>query len=901
MSIIRDAKSSVNIADVVGAYGIDLKRKGSELVGICPFHHDTKPSLHVNEKKQVFLCPVCDSKGDVIDFVTLREGCTKLEAAHKISGKQFTELQPQQRAPKTAKGTAVEWVQIYPAPMPGQIIHHSHGKPSARWEYRSADGELIGLICRFDTPDGKEILPFTYRTNGERKMWQWRGFDKPRPLYNLPAIGARATATVIVVEGEKTADAAQRLFPHCVVTTWQGGAKAVKATDWTPLHGRRVLLWPDNDQAGDEAVFDIAVLLHPTGGRLFIVHSPGEAPKHWDLADAEQEGWTPDKAKAYARANLVSLEDEPTEAVFLAHSGTNPEPAAAPPPPADVPTGGKDRADTGPPVQPPPPQHTQAHFTNDFFTVLGFEKDDNRQTFVFFAKAARSVLKYSASSLGTKTTLITLAPIDYWEDQYPTHKRGGGMNIEMAVQTLVMQANAVGVFSPRHIRGRGAWTDSRRVVLHLGDRLIVDGVEKPLGALRSRYVYEAGVRLDFENGTAPLTAKEAHKLIDICTLLNWERPINSYLLAGWCVIAPVCGALRWRPHIWITGGAGTGKSWTFKEVVRRVLGSSCLAVQSETSEAGLRQMIGNDAIPVVFDEAEGENRAAVERMEHVLALMRAASSNDGGVMAKGTATGGGRTFLIRSCFAFASINNPISLQSDRTRITNLVMVKLEDEAERSARWEALQTLCATTLTPTFIAGLQARTIHLMPRILMNIEVFTSAAAAHLGDQRVGDQIGAMLAGAFALSSDRVIEYREAFEWIAGKDWTEERATEGTRDELALLALLMDKSVRVDGLEGSPVDRNVGELVRVAAQFDADGKILVTQAQDRLKRIGMKIDGDYLAVSQDSQAIKGWLRDTAWSRNFHKTLLRLPGARTLPPTRFAGMQARAVGIPLSFIK
>lgn len=895
MSKIRDAKLSVNIADVVAAYGITLKQRGAELVGLCPFHGDTKPSLHVNVRKQVFLCPVCDSKGDVIDFVTLREGCTKLEAADIITGSKFKFDPAKKRDAKVKQGQPVEWVQVAPTSPPGQIVHHQHGRPAQVWEYRTAADALIGLICRFNTPEGKEILPYTYRSNGERKMWQWRGFDKPRPLYNLPAVAARPKATVIVVEGEKTADAAGRLFPHAVATTWQGGAKATQATDWTPLKGRRVLLWPDNDKPGDEAMFDIASALWDTASEIYIVHSPPEVPVHWDLADAETDGWTPTYAQEYARANLTRLHEKPVPGQEMPQEPKKTDGGSVVPQIKEDPAQTQIKPNTANRIDPTP------DYSNDYFSVLGFEKDGDRQAFVFFSKAARSVLKYSVSALGAKTTLITLAPLDYWESEYPTHKRGGGINIEMAVQTMVAQANTVGVFSPRHIRGRGAWADRGRAVLHLGDRLVVDGTETPLGAMRSRYVYEAGVRLDFDTSARPLSVKEANRLIEICKLLNWERDINAYLLAGWCVIAPVCGALRWRPHIWITGGAGTGKSWTFKEIVRRVLGSTCLAVQSETSEAGLRQMIGNDAIPVVFDEAEGENRAALERMEQVLALMRAASSADGGVLAKGTSTGGGRTFTVRSCFAFASINNPVSLQSDRTRITNLVMVRLEDDALRDSRWGALQNLCATTLTDTFVAGLQARTVGLLPRILRNVEVFTAAAAAHLGDQRIGDQVGAMLAGAFSLFSDRVIEFDEASRWVNDKDWSEERVLETARDELALLALLMDKPIRVDGLEGAPVDRNCGELVRVAAQFEADGRILVTQAQERLKRAGMKIDGDFLAISQESQTIRGWLRDTAWSKNFHKTLLRLPGAKVLPPTRFAGIQSRAIGVPLSLLK
>lgn len=209
----------------------------------------------------------------------------------------------------------------------------------------------------------------------------------------------------------------------------------------------------------------------------------------------------------------------------------------------------------------------------------------------------------------------------------------------MAANWLVRTSEAIGFFDPEKVRGRGAWVDDERIVLHAGSALHVNGKRRQLSAFKSKYIYEAGQDLDIQQ-QKPLVAAESIKLLEITKLLNWERPVNAYLLAGWCVIAPYCGALNWRPHIWITGPAGTGKSWTFQKIVRPTLGASAVAVQSETTEAGLRQMLGNDALPVVFDEAEGEDPRSQARIQTVLNLMRAASSDDGGVIAKGSQGGG---------------------------------------------------------------------------------------------------------------------------------------------------------------------------------------------------------------------------------------------------------------------
>lgn len=192
-------------------------------------------------------------------------------------------------------------------PEPGQIRHSINGTPSATWRYLSASGELLGLICRFDTDNGKEVLPYTFRDG----RWAFKGFDTPRPLYNLPGLAKSPTLPVLLVEGEKTADAAQRLFPGYVATCWQGGANGISAVDFSPLKGRDVSLWPDNDKPGLEAMGNVGKILAGLALNVRTI-SPPDLGKGWDLADAELEGWTPESAKGYLQSNII----KPPEPVY---------------------------------------------------------------------------------------------------------------------------------------------------------------------------------------------------------------------------------------------------------------------------------------------------------------------------------------------------------------------------------------------------------------------------------------------------------------------------------------------------------------------------------------------------------------------------------------------------------
>ena len=65
---IAAVQNASDIIDVIGEH-LALKKKGSEMVGLCPFHEDHRPSMYVNPTKQIFKCFACGAGGDVFRFV----------------------------------------------------------------------------------------------------------------------------------------------------------------------------------------------------------------------------------------------------------------------------------------------------------------------------------------------------------------------------------------------------------------------------------------------------------------------------------------------------------------------------------------------------------------------------------------------------------------------------------------------------------------------------------------------------------------------------------------------------------------------------------------------------------------------------------------------------------------
>ena len=291
------------------------KKVADGWVTTCPAHNDGKASLSIRcpHGKILFKCHAgCDQ-------ASVMEALVNLGLWSKKSPTQ-------------------SWRPIRPVPdgvnLPTEVDHFKHGKPVRSWVYREFDGRIIGMIHRFEKrrADGevdKTLIPMSYCMSDQGgRSWQWKSFDKPRPMYNLPKFKELPDVPVIVFEGEKTADAAQIIYKDkFVCTTWPGGAAAVKYVDTKPLKGRKVILWPDNDDPGLKAMTELAEILIRENNEPTIVEVPGGLPEGWDPADEIPEGFIVDfhllvnKAKTFIPVSDTDIARVNMEYAFIVSGG----------------------------------------------------------------------------------------------------------------------------------------------------------------------------------------------------------------------------------------------------------------------------------------------------------------------------------------------------------------------------------------------------------------------------------------------------------------------------------------------------------------------------------------------------------------------------------------------------
>ncbi|MBF0461284.1 MAG: AAA family ATPase [Magnetococcales bacterium] len=157
------------------------------------------------------------------------------------------------------------------------------GPYTGKWDYFNKDGQLICCMYRYDLPNGKKTYrPYDVKTG---KKQDPEGFW---PLYHQPKMAG--IRDIVFVEGEKCADAL--LSVGIVAATSMHGAKApVKKTDWSPLVGKNLLIWPDKDKVGWDYAVNVAHAALQAGAlSVAILVPPGDKPKKWDAADAVAEG-----------------------------------------------------------------------------------------------------------------------------------------------------------------------------------------------------------------------------------------------------------------------------------------------------------------------------------------------------------------------------------------------------------------------------------------------------------------------------------------------------------------------------------------------------------------------------------------------------------------------------------
>lgn len=542
---------------------------------------------------------------------------------------------------------------------------------------------------------------------------------------------------------------------------------------------------------------------------------------------------------------------------------------------------------------------------------------------VFYFLTALGELRGLASDkVANKHIVGMFAPeVEYLEATWPRMKQDADSGEWLPVpktwkadetsKQLMKVAAARGVWNAREkVRGRGSWTDEDgNLILHSGNHVMIGGRWLKPG-MHGKFVYPTAPSVPRPGPDAGNDAGQ--QLLSWLKSWNWARPrIDPWLALGWIGCAMYGGALKWRPIAWITGDKATGKS-TLQDLVNGIFDGGILQT-SDATEAAVRQLLGQQSLPVAIDEAEAE-----EDNRKLLALVKLArQAASGGRIMRGGQDHQGHEFIARSCFLFSSILVPPIPPQDRSRLAVLEL----NELPAAARAPKLDVGEMRAMGATLRKRLADRWGSFQD-VLSDYHNAMIDIGGHGG--RTADQFGTLLAAAHVMLHDDRPDEDELLSW--GKrlafDTLAERADEQTEADRCLYHL-GSSTVQLSG-HGTP--RLVADWITQASLPDVVGleNRNPATARDMLAKIGLGVflgssargkgDADpdkprpvpgrrYIIVANAHQGLARQFEGSHWqgrsgaSGVWSQALRRIPGAIPNARQRLSGMLMACTLVPI----
>lgn len=787
----------------------------------------------------------------------------------------------------------------------------NHKVTEAVYNYRRADGSIGFTVRRVkDQQTGeKEFVVFHETSNGKtiKKLpEEFKGGN--RPLYDLPDV--LAAKNILIHEGEKSAEAGRSLCPggDWASTTFSSGANSIMQTDYTVLADKKVILIPDNDAVSRMAMAQLSGHLSTRDIENYIFDIAKEfpdvyLPPKWDVADPFPE--------ALSKEALITSLTGAVAKCVIGKKGEDLFGSAD-----DIEKYAGEAAG----------RMTKGEMTSlmknfdvkkidysqqDYsprFRILGHNGD----RYYFLPRHKRQIFELTLPQTVDKKHLTGLTgDIRFWKKVTGAAQ---GKLICDEVDALEIGADLqrrcteIGVYREENKRGRGVWADDGRVVINLGESIFVDGMKTDHCDIESKFIYTYEKPIGgLGNGGSALTAEEGRTLAQACVATNWDYEVSGEFLAGWIANAMICGALRWRPHIWISGHKGTGKSWIVEKILQPIFGHPdglAFYPYGTSTASGVRGMMQHDSLPVIFDEAEQEGQRGEQRMQEVLEAMRLSSSSSPSQVYKGTQGQGYKSYSYRSMYCLSSIMTNIKRASDASRITLLDLKRLaitsavDKEYAAGRRDHFLEH--TSQLDQEFGARLFRRMTNMIDIHLKNIEVFAKMFADTIGDMRDADQYGTLLAGRWTLTNDEPVTEASARDWIKQIMWDHYIGhREDTAEDRQVMNLILMGRVRVETHNGA-LERTVGEVLGRVAGISREG-ISIEMCEPALRRIGIKVDHRenliLFAITKEG-CINDLVRGTIYGAGWSGILKRNAHARVLEPTTFSpGLKTRCIAMPI----
>lgn len=450
-------------------------------------------------------------------------------------------------------------------------------------------------------------------------------------------------------------------------------------------------------------------------------------------------------------------------------------------------------------------------------------------------------------------------------------------------------------------RSIGTWaTNAGEIVVHCGDAVWWRDAWHRAGLEIDGVVYPAAPRIARPDFAAMPTAGDIRGLlVEPSSTWRYRDPLGARRALGWLGAAYYGAAPAWRNHAVARGPRGCGKS-SLAVMLNAALGPASDRIQTDTSEAGLRQALGGEARAIMLDEAEGDDGGAGGGgIEKIIKLVRQMSSGEGASTRRGSSGGRAVEFRLVGATWLSAIQPPAMTPQDRSRFVVIDLLPLDAAIALPDYAGAVQRLSAAA------PGLWARMITGWARFRDAFGLYRGELVRRGCDFRQADLVATWAAGCDILTSDELLE-GEAVDgdvdtlmpYVTGLVEDDREDGEGEQ----CLSHLLTSSVDA---WASGVKKTLGALLQEAIHQDMpDALVALRQVGIRVLRVSPDKDRAnavrVFVVANKHAALDRVFTGTRWSGGRWKNaLLMMDGTFMAPaPVRFTGSeQSRAAAVPV----
>jgi len=155
---IERIRNTADIYDVVAQY-VDLKKRGRNYFGLCPFHSEKTPSFSVAPDKQIYHCFGCGAGGNVFSFIVEHEKATFVDAVQQLGEKYGIEVQYESGSGSTEFFSSLYQAHHVAADLYHNTLYSDRGKAALQYLHdRGLNDDILKLYRVGFAPDSWDTL-----------------------------------------------------------------------------------------------------------------------------------------------------------------------------------------------------------------------------------------------------------------------------------------------------------------------------------------------------------------------------------------------------------------------------------------------------------------------------------------------------------------------------------------------------------------------------------------------------------------------------------------------------------------------------------------------------------------------------------------------------------------------